>query len=82
MKMEFLKTLWTLRFEKIRDTEDDAAWRYQKLMDQVSLLLGAQHATVKVLKRLVQEELHHGQIARELVEICKKNHPDIEVTDH
>ncbi len=82
MRPDFLKTLWMLRFEKIRDAEEEAAFKYQQLMDSIILLLGKDHETVKLLKRMVKDELNHGVIARELIEICDRNQPEIKVVEH
>ena len=76
MKNEFLKTLWMLRFEKIKKNEDDAAWKYQSILDQCLLEFGPDHEVNKLLALLVREERGHSKMAEELIKICFNSHPE------
>ncbi len=77
MKEEYLKTLWMLRFEKMRLNEEDAAWKYQEILDQCLMDFGRKDETVRLLAQLVKEERSHERLAVELIKICRRNHPDI-----
>ena len=76
MENEFLKTLWMLRFQKMKKSEDEAAWKYQEILDQ--FLMGAEKeaAIVQSLHQLVNEERMHGKLAEELIQIVYQNHPE------
>ena len=76
MKIEYLKTLWTLRFEKIKKTEEEAAWGYQEILDQLRESFGHDEEIVKLLERLVREERMHSKLGEELLQICRKTHPE------
>jgi|GEM_PF-1002402 len=76
MKNDFFKTLWTLRFEKMRKNEEDAAWKYQAVMDECLEEFGAKDETVMLLRQLVKEERGHSKMAEELIGICQRNHPE------
>ena len=76
MKNEYLKTLWTLRFEKIKKNEEDAAWKYQEMLDQCLLDFGEGDESVALLRQLVREERAHAKLAEELIRICHQNHPE------
>ncbi len=76
MQNEYLKTLWTLRFEKMRKNEEEAAWKYQEALDRCLLEFGAQDLTVPLLGQLVREERIHEKLAEELIHICHRNHPE------
>ncbi len=77
MRKEYLKTLWVLRFEKIRQGEEDAAWKYQEVLDQCLEEFGARDETVLLLQQLVREERGHARMAAELIRICQYNHPEV-----
>lgn len=76
MRNEFLKTLWLLRFEKIKKGEDEAAWRYQEILDKCLIELGADHEIIRLLSQIIREERIHAKHAEELVRICRRNHPE------
>ncbi len=77
MKTEYLKTLWTLRFEKMRKCEEQAAWGYQEILDRCLVDFGKEDETVKLLSQLVREERAHEKLAEELIKICYHNHPEL-----
>lgn len=77
MRTEYLKTLWMLRFQKMKQNEDEAAWKYQEVLDQCLIDLGKDDEIVSLLSRLVREERMHGRLAEELIQICQHNHPEI-----
>lgn len=79
MKNEFLKTLWTLRFEKIKKGEEEAAWKYQEVLDECLENFGSHDETVRILHQLVAEERGHARMAEELLRICQKNHPEFQI---
>ena len=79
MKNEYLKTLWTLRFEKIKVGEDDAAWKYQEILDQCLPEFGRDAEITTLLGQLVHEERFHKKLAEDLIKICHRNHPEITV---
>lgn len=79
MKNEYLKTLWMLRFEKLRKNEEDAAWDYQELYDKCFPIFGSNDEAVKLLQQLSKEERTHAALADELIHICHRNHPEIGV---
>lgn len=72
MNHEFLKTLWQLRFEKMKRTEESSAWNYQELLDQCLVEWGAESKPVKILSTLVREERAHEKLAEKLIDILKK----------
>ena len=76
MNEEFLKTLWMLRFEKIKRTEEDAAWFYQEVLNECRIAFGDDDKSVALLTELVNEERMHAKLADELVEICRLNHTE------
>lgn len=76
MRNEYLKTLWMLRFEKMKKTEEDAAWNYQKVLDQCLIDFGKDDEIVSMLRQLVKEERAHAHLAEELIRICHRNHPE------
>jgi len=76
MKIEFLKTLWALRFEKMKKTEEDAAWIYQEILDQCLMDFGNETEVVGLLAQLVREERGHAKQADELIKICHHTHPE------
>lgn len=75
MKIEYLKTLWMLRFEKIKKNEEEAAWKYQEILDQC-LQDTHEEETASLLNQLVREERAHAKLAEELIHICHQNHPE------
>jgi hypothetical protein len=76
MKNEYLKTLWMLRFVKIKETEDAAAWGYQEVMDECLTAFGSHDKGVLLLRNLIAEERMHAKLAEELIKICHRNHPE------
>lgn len=77
MQNEYLKTLWMLRFEKIKNAEEEAAWVYQEMLDRLLPKLGQDSFVVQSLATLVHEERVHEKLAEELIQICHRNHPEI-----
>lgn len=78
MKNEYLKTLWMLRFEKIRKTEEQAAWDYQEILDRCLAELGPGDEAVALLGQVIRDERMHAQLGEELIKICRQNHPECE----
>lgn len=76
MKNEYLKTLWMLRFEKIRKTEEDAAWGYQTILDKCITEFGQDSEISRLLVQLVTEERMHERLADELINICRRTHTE------
>ncbi len=76
MKDEYLKTLWTLRFEKLKKSEEQAAWKYQEILDQFLIEGEKDDEVVRLLSQLVHEERGHEKVAEELIKICHRNHPE------
>ena len=76
MKPEFLKTLWLLRFQKMKKGEEDAAWKYQEILDQCLVDFGKDDPVVASLRQLVQEERMHERLAEELIRMVCQNHPE------
>ena len=76
MRNEYLKTLWMLRFEKMKQNEDQAAWSYQEAVDECLESFGSEHECVLLLRNLVKEERMHAKLAEELIKICQRNHPE------
>lgn len=76
MKIEFLKTLWLLRFEKMKKNEEQAAWKYQEILDQFLLEEKKDEEVVRLLGQLVHEERGHEKLAEELIKIGHRNHPE------
>ena len=72
-----LKTLWFLRFEKMKKTEEEAAWGYQEIMDECLVAFGPESPIVRKLQQLVKEERMHERLAEELVSLCKDTHPEV-----
>lgn len=77
MKTEFLKTLWILRFEKMRENEEQAAWTYQEILDQCLMAFGEKDPVIEPLRRLVQDERGHAKCAEELLKMCRQTHPEV-----
>jgi hypothetical protein len=71
MKGEYLKTLWLLRFEKMRKSEEDAAWKFQELLDQCLLQLDRDDPVIQHLSQLVREERMHERMAEEMISLCQ-----------
>lgn len=71
MKDEYLKTLWQLRFEKMRKSEEDAAWKYQELMNQCLPHFDRDDKVIQLLTQLVREERAHERLAEELLHLCQ-----------
>ncbi|MDP3920602.1 MAG: hypothetical protein Q8R76_07345 [Candidatus Omnitrophota bacterium] len=78
MKKEFLHRLWRLRFDKMRKTEEEAAWAYQDMLDKCLVLLSKQDPVIEMLRTLVREERIHEKLAEELGKICQRCHPEVE----
>lgn len=78
MRNQYLKTLWMLRFIKIKNNEEEAAWKYQQLLDEAILELGLSTEVIEYLTQLVREERAHSKMADELISICLANHPEFE----
>ena len=76
MKNEFLKTLWMLRFEKMKQNEDTAAWTYQEILDECLTAFGEEDQAIPSLRELVRDERMHAKLAEELIKICRMNHPE------
>ncbi len=76
MKNEYLKTLWMLRFEKMKRNEEQAAWSYQEVLDECLIDFGKNDETISLLSQLVKEERIHATLAEELIKICQRNHPE------
>lgn len=77
MNPEVLKTLWLLRFEKIKKTEEEAAWGYQEILDKCLVEFGPTHKVIQLLQSLVHDERAHAKMADELIKICQQSHPEI-----
>ena len=82
MKIEYLKTLWMLRFEKIKKSEEEAAWKYQEILDQCLTDLGEEGGIAPLLGRLVREERMHERMAEELIRIVHQSHTECGVLLH
>ena len=78
MRMEYLKTLWLLRFEKLRVNENKAAWGYEEILEECLEAFGAEEPVVQILRRLVKEERVHHQMAEELIKICQRTRPELD----
>ena len=76
MRDDFLKTLWLLRFDKIKKMEEEAAWGYQEVLDRCLSLFGKNDDVIKHLEKLVQEERQHAKLGDELIQICRQNHTE------
>ena len=77
MKLEYLKTLWVLRFKRMKKTEEEAAWGYQEILDRCLMGLSDHDSTIKLLQQLVKEERMHARLAEELIRIGHQNHPEV-----
>lgn len=76
MENEYLKTLWMLRFEKLKKSEEEAAWAYQDIFDRCLVQLGSEDPVVELLRQLIGEERAHEKLAEELIKICRQNHTE------
>ena len=76
MKNEYLKTLWMLRFQKMKQNEEEAAWKYQEVFDRSLIDFGKDDEISNLLVQLVREERMHAKLAEELIQICQHNHPE------
>ncbi len=65
-----------LRFEKMKQNEEQAAWSYQEILDECLVDFGKDDKTVSFLSQLVKEERAHTKLAEELIKICQRNHPE------
>ena len=79
MKTQFLKTLWMLRFQKMKKNEEEAAWKYQEILDRFLTDAAKEDSAVEPLRQLVQEERMHARLAEELIRIVYQNHPECEI---
>ena len=75
MKNEYLKTLWALRFQKMKKNEEEAAWKYQEVLD-VCLIDLKEDSVIQSLHQLVREERMHARLAEDLIQIVHRNHPE------
>ena len=80
MKTEFLKTLWMLRFEKMKENEESAAWKYQEILDECLTAFGENDPVIASLKQLVHDERMHAKLAEELAKICRQTHPEFGIS--
>lgn len=78
MEAEYLKTLWMLRFEKIKRGEEHAVESYTELAAKCEALFGEDQPAVHLLRQLILEERGHVRLAEELIRICSKTHPECE----
>lgn len=76
MKNEILKTLWMLRFQKMKKNEEEAAWKYQEILDRCLMDFRDEKLIVENLRQLVREERMHEKLAEELIQIVYQNHPE------
>ena len=76
MKNEFLKTLWMLRFQKMKKNEEAAAWKYQEILDQFLVETEKRDGVIDLLRQLIREERMHEKLAEELIQIVYENHPE------
>ncbi|MBI3307078.1 MAG: hypothetical protein HYZ84_04665 [Candidatus Omnitrophica bacterium] len=76
MKNEFLKTLWMMRFQKMRKNEEEAAWKYAEILKQCLEDSGNEKLIIDSLHQLIQEERMHEKLAEELIQIVYRNHPE------
>lgn len=80
MRNEFLKTLWMLRFEKMKENEEGAAWKYQEILDECLMAFGEDDPIIAPLRQLVHDERMHTKLAEELTKICRQNHPEFGIS--
>ena len=78
MKDEYLKTLWMLRFEKVKRGEDHAVETYHEIMERCAEAFGEEDLAVSILGRLVTEEKAHAMLAEKMMQICFQTHPEFE----
>ena len=76
MQTEYLKTLLALRFEKLRETEEQAAWDYQEILDRFLKEADKEEEIIELLSQLVREERMHEKMAADLIKTVHKNHPE------
>lgn len=76
MRIEYLKTLWMLRFEKVKKNEEEAAWKYQEILDCFLTDVDKHKEIAALLGQLVREERAHEKLAEELLKIVHQNHPE------
>ena len=76
MDVEDLKTLWLLRFEKIKNAEEAAAWGYQEILDRCLVCFGDKDESVELLTQLVNDERLHEKLGAELIQICRFTHTE------
>ena len=72
-----MKTLWHLRFEKMRKNEEEAAWTYLKILEDCLQEFNPDHEVIDLLKQLIREERAHEKMAEELLKICHRSHPEV-----
>lgn len=77
MQSEYLRTLWGLRFEKMKKTEADAAWSYQDILEECLEFVEKDHEIIKLLHQLVMEERMHEKLADELITIWRQSHEEM-----
>jgi len=71
MRDEYLKTLWQLRFEKMRKSEEEAAWKFQEMLNQCLLAFDRSDPVIELLSQLVREERAHERMADEMLHLCQ-----------
>lgn len=76
MKTEYHKTLWSLRFEKMRRLEEEAAWGYQEILNRLLVATPRKEEAIRLLTQLVREERMHERLADELIAIVRLSHPE------
>lgn len=76
MQIEFLKTLWLLRFQKMKKMEEASAWAYQDILDECLVDFGPDDKIISLLQQLVREERYHEKLAEELMQLSLRSHPE------
>lgn len=65
-----------LRFEKMKQCEEQSAWNYQEILDECLTEFDKDDEIVMLLGQLVREERIHEELAEELIKMCRHNHPE------
>lgn len=79
MDSDFLKNLWLLRAKKLKKSEEEAAWKYQEILDRFLIESEIDQEVVQPLRQLVLDERMHERLADELLQIVMRNHPECSI---
>ena len=71
MQRKLFKELWSLRFQKMLDLEEESVKEYQRILKACGTAKVSDDVKGK-LKQLVEDETRHAKYVRELIKILDR----------